>query len=106
MKIGTKDNVMLIYIHHACRERHFLTRRKGYSNVSKTELNFVCFFSSPPYGLIDIDTRISTTFWKELQRLANKRTGEIKMPSLELFMWRVGFYRDIFSNSRVGEITS
>lgn len=104
-KCARRDNMMVVYIHHACRERHLLNRRKGYSNLYAFEVNFVGIYSSPPYGLVDIDTRISTSFWKELHRLADKRTGEILFPSLELLEWKVGSYRDIFKNKRIGEMT-
>ena len=70
------------------------------------DFNFVSIYSSPPYGTVETDSKISTAFFKKLRQMADKTTGKILMPCHELSMWNVGTYRDLFHNEKNGEIVS
>ncbi len=100
---------MLIYIHHACRERYILTKPEGYVNRASGDVNFVSILSSAPYGVVDVDTRISTALWKELNSEADTSTAELMIPNYKLLNWDVGSSRQndeiIFRNKSIGEIT-
>ena len=108
--VSTRNNVFMIYIHHACRERYALNLERTHENRNTSQKNYVTILSSAPYGKIDLNTRITTAFNKHLWSTADHETGQVLFPNTELLKWNVGQYCDfdgkqVFSNDMLGEIT-